>query len=171
MNLHGRRISCAGRKSERWYKWQEPNERQTRSFRRRKLPHRRRSNTVPPPMPAFPWKTAANPARIPLRGRKISCSGSSKMTRRSPCTGCSVITGRLERISNGLNLKSSWRRSSAERLTASWSKTYPVLAETTRRPAIIWSAFFLFWACASSPSTMDLIPSPPSGARTVIWCR
>ena len=32
-------------------------------------------------------------------------------------------------------------------------------------------AFFLFWACASSPSTMDLIPSPPSGARTVIWCR
>lgn len=49
----------------RWYKWQERNERQTRSFRRWKLPHRRRSNTALPPMSAFPWRTAANPARIP----------------------------------------------------------------------------------------------------------
>ena len=171
MNLHGRRISCASHKSERWYKWQEPNERQTRSFRRQKLPHRRRSNSAPPPMLAFPWRTAANPARIPSRGRKVSCSGLLKRTRPSLCTGCSAITGRPAQTFNGLNLKNSWRRSSAERLTASWSKTYPVLAETTRKPATIWSAFSRFWVCASSPSTMASTRSLPSGARTAIWCR
>ena len=171
MNLHGRQIFCAGHKSERWYKWQEPNERQTRPFRRRKFPHRHRSNTALPPMPAFPWKTAANPARIPLRGRKTSCSGLLKMTRRSLCMGCSAITGRPAQTFNGLNLKSSWKRSSAERWTASWSKTYPALAETTRKPATIWNAFFLFWACVSSPSMTVLIPSLPSAARTVIWFR
>lgn len=78
---------------------------ETRSFRRWKLPHRRRSNTVPPPMPAFPWKTAANPARIPLRGRKTCCSGSLKMTQRLPCMGCSAITDEPARTLTVLSLK------------------------------------------------------------------
>ena len=51
------------------------------------------------------------------------------------------------------------------------SKTCPALAETTRKRATIWNAFFRSSEFASSPSTTASTPSPPSGARTAIWFR
>ena len=50
-------------------------------------------------------------------------------------------------------------------------EAYPALAETTRRPATIWSEFSRSWAFVLLPSTTASTPSPPSGARTVIWFR
>ena len=58
---------------------------------------------------------SGKPGADTIEGQKNLLLRFIEMTRRSLCMGCFAITGRPARTSNGLSLKSSWKRSGAER--------------------------------------------------------